>query len=175
MAMHFNAMQLQCMSALNTYWMQGLDFDATKWAMEHFDFAGQKAAEKLQKYLHLQEVQDGIPSFDSVSLAEQLFQVTFLAAEQAGEWLSQLLQDLPAQNIQEAASQLVETAVSSIEMFQQNISHGLLERADAQQAPQHFDAFLGKLGLDPHQHDSVAKAVVYSVYERSSDGVKPPF
>ena len=76
------------------------------------------------------------------------------------------------QNIQEAASQLAETAVSTIEMFQQNISHGLLEWADAQQAPQHLDAFLGKLGLDPHQHDSVAKAVVYSVYERSSDGVK---
>ena len=40
------------------------------------------------------------------------------------------------------------------------------------QAPQHLDAFLGKLGLDPHQHDSVAKAVVYSMYERSSVGVK---
>ncbi len=152
--------------------MQGLDFDATKWAMEYFDSAGQKAAEKLQKYLHLEDVQDGIPSFNSVSLAEQLSQVTLLAAEQAGEWLSQLLQDLSAQNIQEAASQLAETAVSTIEMFQQNISHGLLEWADAQQAPQHLDAFLEKLGLDPHQHDSVAKAVVYSVYERSSDGVK---
>ena len=81
-------------------------------------------------------------------------------------------QDLLAQNIQAAASQLAETAVSTIEMFQQNISHGLLERADAQQAPQHLDAFLGKLGLDPHQHDSVAKAEVCSVYERSSDGVK---
>ena len=68
MAMHFTAMQLQCKPALNTYWMQGLDFDATKWAMEYFDFAGQKAAEKLQKYLHLQDVQDRI--LDSVSLAE---------------------------------------------------------------------------------------------------------
>ena len=112
--------------------MQDLDFDATKWAIEYFDFAGQKAAEKLQKYLHLEEVQDGIPSFDSVSLAEQHPQVTLLAAEKAGEWFSQLLQDLLAQNIQEAASQLAETAVSTIEMFQQNISHCLLEWADAQ-------------------------------------------
>ena len=31
--------------------------------MEFCDFAGQKAAEKLQKHLHLQEVQDVIPSF----------------------------------------------------------------------------------------------------------------
>ncbi|DBA74257.1 TPA: hypothetical protein ACH3X1_011042 [Trebouxia sp. C0004] len=44
------------------------------WAMEFFDFAGQKAAEKLQKYLHLEEVQDVIPPFDSVSHAEQLAQ-----------------------------------------------------------------------------------------------------
>ncbi len=95
-----------------------------------------------------------------------------MAAEQAGEWLSQLLQDLSAQDIQQAASQLAETAVSTIEMFQQNISHGLLEWADAQQAPRHLSAFLGGLGLEPHQHDSVVKAVVYSVYERSSDGVK---
>ena len=58
--------------------------------MEYFDFAGQKAPEKLQKYLHLEEVQDGIPSFDSVTLAEQLSQVTLLAAEQAGGWLSQI-------------------------------------------------------------------------------------
>ena len=28
------------------------------------------------------------------------------------------------------------------------------------------------LGLEPHQHDNVVKAVVYSVYEGSSDGVK---
>ena len=62
--------------------------------MEYFDSAGQKPAEKLQKYLHLEEVQDGIPSFVSVSIAEQLSQVKLLAAEQAGEWLSQLLQDL---------------------------------------------------------------------------------
>ncbi|KAL0036031.1 hypothetical protein WJX77_011907 [Trebouxia sp. C0004] len=33
-------------------------------------------------------------------------------------------------------------------------------------------SWLRKLGLEPHQHDSVLKAVVYSVYERSSDGVK---
>ena len=131
-----------------------------------------KAAEKLQKCLHLEEVQDAIPSFDSVSPAEQLAQVTVLAAQQAGEWLSQLLQDLSAQNLQQAASQLAETAVSTIEMFQQNISHGLLEWADAQRAPQHLSAFLGKLGLEPHQHDSVVKAVVYSVYERNSDRVK---
>ena len=57
-------------------------------------------------------------------------------------------------------------------MIQQNISHGLLEWADAQQAPQQLSACLGKLGLEPHQHDSVVKAVVYSVYERNSDGVK---
>ena len=181
MAMHFTAMQMQCKSDLNTSvaqdmsyktcLMQGLEFNATEWAMEFFDFAGQKAAEKLQKYLHLEEVQDVIPSFDSVSHAEQLAQVIVLAAEQAGELLSQLLQDLSAQDIQQAASQLAETAVSTIEMFQQNISHGLLEWADAQQAPQHLDAFLGKLGLEPHQHDSVVKAVVYSVYERSSPSI----
>ena len=135
--------------------------------MELFDFAGQKAAEDL----HREEVQDLIPSCDSVNRAEQLAQVTVLAAEQAGEWLSQLLQDLSAQDRQ-AASQLAETAVSTIQMFQQNISHGLLEWADAQQAPQHLDAFLGKLGLELHQHDSVVKAVVYSVYEWSSDGIK---
>ena len=167
-----NASQPSTPVQLKTCLMQGLEFNATEWAMEFFDFAGQKAAEKLQKYLHLEEVQHVIPSFDSVSHAEQLAQVTVLAAEQAGEWLSQLLQDLSAQDIQQAATQLAETAVSTIEMFQQNISHGLLEWADAQQAPQHLDAFLGKLGLEPHQHDSVAKAVVYSVYERSSDGIK---
>jgi len=82
------------------------------------------------------------------------------------------LQDLSAQDIQQAASQLADTAVSTIEMFQQNISHGLLEWADAQQAPQHLSAFLGGLGLEPHQHDSVVQAVVYSVYEWSSDRVK---
>ena len=94
--------------------MQGLAFDAAKWATEIFDFAGQKAAEKLQKYLHLEEVQDVICSSDSISHAEQLAQVTVLAAEQAGEWLSQLLQDLSAQDIQQAESQLAETAVSTI-------------------------------------------------------------
>ena len=51
--------------------MQGLAINAVEWAREFFDFAGQKAAEKLQKYLHLQEVQELIPSFDSVSHAEQ--------------------------------------------------------------------------------------------------------
>ena len=128
--------------------------------MELFDFAGQKAAEDL----HREEVQDLIPSCDSVNRAEQLAQVTVLAAEQAGEWLSQLLQYLLAQDIQQTASQIVEIAVSVIEMFQQNISRGLLEWAGTQQAPQHLSAFLGKLGLDPHQHDSVMKAVAYSVY-----------
>jgi len=64
--------------------------------------------------------QDLIPSFDSVSHDEQLAKVTLLAAEQADEWLNQLLQDLLAQDIPQAASQLAETAMSTIGMFHQS-------------------------------------------------------
>ncbi|DBA96141.1 TPA: hypothetical protein ACH3X1_015626 [Trebouxia sp. C0004] len=125
---------------------EGLAFNAAKWATEFFDFAGQKAAEKLQNYLHLEEVQDLIPSFDSVSHAEQLAQ-SRLASGSAS-----FLQDLSAQDIQQAASHLAETAVSTIVMFQHRISHGLLEWANAQQAPQHLSAFLGKLAILEKRH-----------------------
>jgi len=43
--------------------------------------------------------------------------------------------NLSAQDIQQAASQLAETAVATIKMIQQSVSHDLLKWVDAQQAP----------------------------------------
>ena len=141
--------------------MQGIPFEAAAWVTEYCDLGGKRASDKLQKYLHLKEAQDLIPEFNSFSTAEQLQKVTALAAQQAGGWIHQLLEEMMNQDIQQAASQSQQTADSAIEMFQGNVTHGLLEWEDSHQAPQHLNSFLGGLGLQPRQFDSVLEAVAH--------------
>ena len=148
--------------------MQGITFETVAWAMEYFDFGGRKASDKLQRYLHLKEVQDCIPSLDTLSAAEQLEKVTSLAAQKAGEWIEQLLQEMSGHDIQQAASQPVQTAISTVEMFQAKVSHGLLEWSDSEHAAEHLSTFLGGLGLEPRQLDSHLAAVVFSVHGQAS-------
>ena len=97
--------------------MQGCPFEAAAWAMEYCDLGGQKASDKLQKYLHLEEAQDLVPEFHSFSTAEQLLKVTALAAQQAGDPSAELITEMLDQGVQQAASQSHQTADSTIDVL----------------------------------------------------------
>ena len=144
--------------------IQAMAFDATAWAMEHFELNGQNATKKLLKYLHSEEVQRLIPDFDKISSTEQQKQLVILAAQQGGEFINKLLQDMSGQDIQQASSQPAHTADAIIEMFKEGTSHALQAWADSEQASNHLSAFLGKLGLEPQQFDSPLAAVVHAMH-----------
>ena len=67
--------------------------------MELFGLRGKLAVDKLQKYLYLQKVQDGIPAFDTLSHADQLSKAVNLAAQTGGQHIDQLLKCMDAIDI----------------------------------------------------------------------------
>ena len=136
-----------------------MDFNAASWATELFGLRGATATDKLKRYLHLKEVKDAIPAFDTLSHAEQLDKATHLAAEVGGQHIEQLLKCMEGIDIQTASSQPEDSAKVVIELFKQGRTHAMpVWRGQA--AAQNLSRFLGCLGLAPEEQDSLPEAIV---------------